>query len=221
MEHTELSKCKRSKRTTEFKPGTALAGWLSRLKHQPVHWNIADSIPGQGTYLDCKSNAQSGRLRGSWLLFLYHDDISLSLSLSLLTHPLSLKINKHILGWGLNKKKTPETINGRNLKKKVKCLEIKPRIQITQRPKESQGKLETKRTRQHTEGPHRRCCWKECATLCVYSRRMLFRDGSVQAVSHWLLGDLSSLPHWPLQGCLCVLMTLLLASLKVGHPHCF
>ena len=43
---------------------------------------------------------------GNWLMFLSHIDVSLSLFL-----PLSLKINKHILGWGFKKNFFPLLID--------------------------------------------------------------------------------------------------------------
>ena len=40
----------------------ALAGWLSRLDHHPVHQKVAGSIPGQGTDLGCGFNPWSGHI---------------------------------------------------------------------------------------------------------------------------------------------------------------
>ena len=66
----------------------ALAGWLSRLEHCPVHQKVNSSIAGW--VMLC--------MGGSWLVFLSHINVSLSLSP---TPSFLSKINKkHFLGWG-------------------------------------------------------------------------------------------------------------------------
>ena len=83
----------------------ALARWLSWVNRHPVHQNVAGSIPVQGTCLGWGFDPQLGHMweASDWCFSL--TSVSLSLSLSLLP---SLKINKHILRWGLKKKKKKE-----------------------------------------------------------------------------------------------------------------
>ena len=64
-----------------------LAGWLSWLGRRPIHQKVAGSIPGQGMYLGCEFDPQSGRV--------WRQPINISLphrcfSLSLYTPPSSL-----------------------------------------------------------------------------------------------------------------------------------
>ena len=66
-----------------------LAGWLSWLVRRPIHQKVAGSIPGQGMYLGCEFDPQSGRV---WeATNQYFSPTSMFLSLSL--HPpfVSLK----------------------------------------------------------------------------------------------------------------------------------
>lgn len=78
----------------------ALAGWLSRLQHCPVHEKFAGLIPDQGTFLHCGVNPQSGE--GVDERQLIH--ISLSLSFHFLSPSLPVKSNKIVMWWRLKKK---------------------------------------------------------------------------------------------------------------------
>ena len=71
----------------------------------PVHQNVAGSIPGQGTYLGCGFNSQSGCLwetinQCSSLTLM---SLSLSPSLSLSLSASLSKLSKRILGWNTHK----------------------------------------------------------------------------------------------------------------------
>ena len=68
--------------------------WLSFLEHCPVHLKVTGSIPGQGTYLGCKFDPQSGCIWEATNRYFSLTLMFLSLSLSL---PSSFsKINKDI-----------------------------------------------------------------------------------------------------------------------------
>ena len=75
--------------------GHALAAWRSWVGCYPINQNVAGSILGQGTYLDCAFDPWSGCVReaANWCFSLP--------VLSRCPLPLSLKINKPNLGWGL------------------------------------------------------------------------------------------------------------------------
>lgn len=91
------------------------------------------------------------------------------------------------------------------MQKKIKCQEIRAQFQITPRSKKSQGKVHV--GRQGSDKGHR---GKESRTAdaCIGSSGQLG-----PAASLWLLaGGLSSLSG---------LMTLWLASPRVGDPRCF
>ena len=84
----------------------ALVGWLCWLERCPVYQKSVGSVPGQGTYLGCRFNPWSQRVRETTSCFSLTSmflppfrsprPISPSSSLGLLTPSKSI-INKHIL----------------------------------------------------------------------------------------------------------------------------
>ena len=61
----------------------ALARWLSWLEHCPAPRRVVGSIPGPGTYLGCRVDSQSGRMREAASLHFCLTSMFLSLPLPL------------------------------------------------------------------------------------------------------------------------------------------
>lgn len=99
----------------------------------------------------------------------------------------------------------PEITKKKKMQKKIKCQEIRAQFQITPRSKKSQGKVHVGR---QGSDKGRRGKESRTADACIGSSGQLG-----PAASLWLLaGGLSSLSG---------LMTLWLASPRVGDPRCF
>ena len=80
---------------------TALAEWLSWLKHHSIQQKVAGSNPGQGPYLGCGFDPQLGHIQEAtdWCFSL--TSMFLSLSTPLSPHFSLYKISECILRWGL------------------------------------------------------------------------------------------------------------------------
>ena len=87
-----------------FKNQSCPGRCLSCLECHPVHQKVADSNPSQVTYL--AFGFYPACMGGNRWMALSHTDVSLSPFHSLppsLSPSLTLKVSKHILGWGLTK----------------------------------------------------------------------------------------------------------------------
>ena len=81
----------------DFTLKPVLAKWLSWLEGHPTHQKVGSWIPSQGTHLACRFSPQYGQVWEATNRCFSFTSVFLSL-------PVSLKINKHIFGWGLEEK---------------------------------------------------------------------------------------------------------------------